>query len=216
MRKLLALLLTCMMVLALGGCGKREVAELDKFEKNGVFVYPGLEWGMTPEEAAEATGWPLDKASYNSDKDDIYELHNIPYGGEEWVVQIQFMHDGGLWCVSLLQEGKVKETEKLFDSMDAVFVEMLGEPDPGNYRMIKEVDEDRIDAVFVEMLGEPDSGNYRMIKELDEDRRMIVSEANWESVSEEDNSRLMLHCSYQEGRDRASLGLIVMCHPGEI
>lgn len=189
MKKLLALLLTCMMVLTLGGCGKREVAELDKFEKNGVFVYPGLEWGMTPEEAAEATGWPLDKASYNSDKDDIYELHDIPYGGEEWILQLQFMHDSGLWCVSLLQEGKVRETEKLFDSMDAVFAEMLGEPDPGN---------------------------YRMIKELDEDRRMIVSEACWESVSEEDNSRLLLHCSYQEGRDRAALGLIVMCHPGEI
>jgi len=184
MRKLLALLLTCMIVFALGGCGRREMTGLDQFVEDGVFVYPGLEWGMTPAEVSAVTGWPLEKAAYSSDGDDTYELHEIPYGGEEWTAQVQFMRDGGLWCVSLLQEGKIRKAEKLFDSMDADFTEMLGEPDPGHYRMIKEYS----------------------------DRRMIISEANWKSASEEDPSRMQLYCSYQEGQDTAFLGLIVM-HP---
>ena len=188
MKRWFAVLLAAAMLLTLGGCGEAKVTGLERFQdESGAFVCPGLAWGMTVEEAEAAGGWTLDKAVIVSDEDVTYEVRDVSYGGEDWVLQLQFLHDGGLWCVSLLQTDDASSMGKLFDSMN-----------------------DALTALY----GEPDRAEYDAVRQRQSGGQLLCSEAGWEAEDAAVPSRLDLQLVRPEGREDASLGLVVMCLSG--
>lgn len=141
MRRLTTILLSLCLILCMTACGKKSgsVTGLDQLQtEDGVFVYPGLAWGMTVEEAADATGWTIPEPQLIYDQkgelvDSVSTLQNISFDEQNWIVQLQFDPEGSLWSVSLAQNGTADELKKTFDSYDVALNDTYGDPTEAQY-----------------------------------------------------------------------------------
>lgn len=120
-------------------CAGDAVDGLDEFRSGGFYSYPGLSWGCTAEEAAKATGWELGQGvDYYKDDGSLaytaYAAEAVSFGGQQWTVShLQFDQEGGLWAVSLMQQGEAQALQKRFDAMDKALAKIYGEADSADY-----------------------------------------------------------------------------------
>lgn len=134
---LLALAVGALFLFSCGGASPAtEIGQLQK--EDGTFIYPGLAWGMTVGEAASAAGWTISEPQmvYNEKGehvDTVASVQKVSFGKQEWSAQLQFDPDGGLWSITLVQNGDSAALGKIFKSYDKEMTDAYGSPAAADY-----------------------------------------------------------------------------------
>lgn len=193
MRRLTAVLLSALLAFSLTACGSKPIDGLDQLRNDqGLFAYPGLSWGMTTEQVEEATGWALPQLQqlYNEDGDFVdafASLPDLPFGGENWTFQLQFTPEGGLWSVTLAQNGEAAQLKKVFETYRDALVKEYGDSSQS----------------YTDQVIELASGS------------LLESSAVWETTNE-DGQRinvLALSYRYMDQKDSGSLAMAMNYRP---
>lgn len=120
----------------LASCSPKAITDIDGLRgEDGIFTFPGLEWGMTVDEAAGSTGWdiPAPQDFFKKDTDifsfSLTTVYDVAYGGYEWAVGLQFDENGGLWAVSYMLQDDPDKLRKIYDSTVEELITAYGQPD---------------------------------------------------------------------------------------